>query len=78
MCCRWSEFAPAVQHIPPKPAGRVVVVGNDEIREAQAALCAQGIWAEPTGAVAYAGFRQLGGTTDDLAVVTGHGIKAAG
>ncbi len=58
--------------------GRVVVVGNREIRTAQSTLCARGVWAEPTGAVAYAGWRQIGGTAEDLVVVTGHGLKAAG
>jgi threonine synthase len=57
--------------------GGVVVVGNREVREAQTLLCGHGVWAEPTGATAYAGYRQLGGTTEDVVVVTGHGIKAA-
>jgi len=58
--------------------GGVAVVGNDEVRSAQAQLCAHGIWAEPTGAVAYAGYLQRGGAPGDLVVVTGHGLKAAG
>lgn len=56
--------------------GRVVVVGNDEIREARRELCSHGVWAEPTGATAYAGFARLGGGDGDLVVVTGHGLKA--
>jgi threonine synthase len=56
--------------------GRVAVVGNEEIRAAQARLAAMGVWAEPTGAVAMAGCRQAG-DDDALVVVTGHGLKAA-
>ncbi|MGD8328633.1 MAG: pyridoxal-phosphate dependent enzyme [Acidobacteriota bacterium] len=57
--------------------GRVRVVGNEEIRVAQARLAAMGVWAEPTGAVAMAGWLQTGADDDALVVVTGHGLKAA-
>lgn len=57
--------------------GRVLVVGNEEIRAAQRRLAAMGVWAEPTGAVAMAGWLQAGGDNDALVVVTGHGLKAA-
>ncbi len=59
-----------------RSGGRVVVVGNEEVRVAQRELCSHGIWAEPTGAAAYAAHAQLGGAEGDLVVVTGHGLKA--
>ena len=58
--------------------GRVVVVGNQEIRDALNRLAAMGVWAEPTGAVAMAGHTQANDDDDALVVVTGHGLKASG
>ena len=58
-----------------RTGGRVIVVGNDEIRDAQQRLAAMGVWAEPTGAVAMAGHAQAGDGNDALVVVTGHGLK---
>lgn len=57
------------------PGGGVRVVGNDEIIAARRRLAELGVWAEPTGAVAMAGYLQDGGD-DALVVVTGHGCKA--
>jgi len=59
-----------------KTRGRVIVVGNEEIRNAQRRLATMGVWAEPTGAVAMAGHMQVGDGEDALVVVTGHGLKA--
>ena len=59
-----------------KTGGRVIVVGNEEIRNAQRRLATMGVWAEPTGAVAMAGHMQVGDGEDALVVVTGHGLKA--
>jgi len=56
--------------------GRVVVVGNEEIRAAHQRLAGMGVWAEPTGAVAMAGHTQAADGPDALVVVTGHGLKA--
>lgn len=56
--------------------GRVIVVGNEEILDAQQRLAGIGVWAEPTGAVAMAGHTQAGDGNDALVVVTGHGLKA--
>jgi len=56
--------------------GRVIVVGNEEIRAAQQRLSSFGVWAEPTGAVAMAGHMQAEDGKDALVVVTGHGLKA--
>jgi threonine synthase len=57
--------------------GRVVVVGNREIRAAQRRLASLGVWAEPTGAVAMAGVLQAGDNESALVAVTGHGLKHA-
>jgi threonine synthase len=56
--------------------GRVVVVGNEEIRAACRRLARWGVWAEPTGAVAMAGHMQEGDDGDALVVVSGHGLKS--
>ena len=56
--------------------GRVIVVGNEEIRAARRRLAAMGVWTEPTGAVAMAGHMQTGDGAEGLVVVTGHGLKA--
>ena len=55
--------------------GRIIVVGNEEIRNAQRKLTTMGVWAEPTGAVAMAGHMQVGDDDDALVVVSGHGLK---
>ena len=55
--------------------GRVIAVGNEEIRNAQRKLITMGVWAEPTGAVAMAGHMQVGDDDDALVVVSGHGLK---
>jgi len=65
----------ALVHAIKDTGGRVIVVGNEEIRDAQQRLAGVGVWAEPTGAVAMAGHMQAGDGSDALVVVTGHGLK---
>ncbi|WP_405140420.1 threonine synthase [Sphaerisporangium sp. NBC_01403] len=63
--------------------GAVVTVSEDEIGAAHAALAARGLWAEPTGAVAYAAVRRLraGGSPFGegtvVAPLCGSGLKAS-
>jgi threonine synthase len=57
--------------------GRVIVIGNEEILAAQQRLLADGLWVEPTGAVALAGHMAAGDGADALVVLSGHGVKPA-
>ena len=57
--------------------GRVVVVGNEQIVAARERLAGNGLWVEPTGAVALAGHTLSNDDNDALVVITGHGLKAA-
>ena len=57
--------------------GRVVVVGNEQIVAARERLAGNGLWVEPTGAVALAGHTLSSDDNDALVVITGHGLKAA-
>jgi threonine synthase len=59
--------------------GDIVEVTDAEIRTALRRLLDQGLFVEPTSAVAFAGLARLG-AGDDLVVValTAHGLKAAG
>lgn len=68
---RKSAIADALR----QTGGGVRVVGNEEIIIARRRLAGLGVWAEPTGAVAMAGYLQDGGD-DALVAVTGHGLKA--
>jgi len=57
--------------------GGVVTVDDHGIREALRRLAAEGIWVEPTGAVALAGHADGDGDDGALVVLTGHGLKSA-
>jgi threonine synthase len=60
--------------------GAVVTVSEDEIREAQRALAHQGLYVEPTAAVAFAGWRRLKDRIRPqeqvLLPLTGSGLKS--
>jgi threonine synthase len=57
--------------------GAVVDVTETEILAARDVLAAHGIWAEPTGAVAYAGWVRIGRPPAAVVAVTGAGAKSA-
>jgi len=58
-----------------KSNGLAVSVSEKEILEAKKELGHKGIFAEPSGAVSYAGSKKLSLRGDVVCVVTGHGLK---
>ncbi|MEA3430665.1 MAG: threonine synthase [Nanoarchaeota archaeon] len=58
-----------------KSRGLAVDVTEREILDARKKLGKMGIFAEPSGAVSYAGAMKLGLTGEVVCVVTGHGLK---
>ncbi|MBL8058431.1 MAG: pyridoxal-phosphate dependent enzyme, partial [Anaerolineales bacterium] len=59
--------------------GAVVIVEEDAILPARAALAGNGLYTEPTGAVAWAALDQLppAGGGAEVVILTGHGLKSA-
>jgi threonine synthase len=58
--------------------GQAVSVSDDEVIEVRDFLAGNGIFVEPSGAVAYAGARRVSGVLEGKTVVcmaTGHGLK---
>jgi threonine synthase len=70
---RGDEVLTAVR----ESGGEILTVDDEAIRDAQQELAAAGIWVEPTGAVALAGHRSIGGSESDAVVTTGDGLKTA-
>jgi threonine synthase len=58
-----------------KSKGSAVKVTDNEILSARKELGNEGIWAEPSGAVSYAGAKKLGLKGQVVCVLTGHGLK---
>ena len=58
-----------------KSKGEVLQVSEIEIMSARKELAKEGLFAEPAGAVAYAGFRNLHPEGKTVCVITGHGLK---
>ncbi len=63
-------------HAIKKSKGFAVKVSEKEILSAQKTLAGQGIYAEPSGAVSFAGVKKIGLGERTVAVVTGHGLKS--
>jgi threonine synthase len=58
--------------------GTILEVTDDEIRQSLRLLLAQGLFVEPTSAVAHAGLRRLGAGDHTIVLgLTAHGLKAA-
>ncbi|MDW8330002.1 MAG: threonine synthase [Candidatus Bipolaricaulota bacterium] len=70
---RWKALIQAIR----ETGGSVVTVSEDEILAAQRALAHQGLYLEPTSAVAVAGLRSPLVRPDDLVIIplTGSGLK---
>jgi threonine synthase len=63
-----------------RSGGTFLTVAEDELKQALHTAARRGLLVEPTAAAALAGLRQYLATSDDtcvVAVVTGHGLKAA-
>ena len=57
--------------------GECLQVSEKEIIQARKELALEGVFAEPSGAVSFAGFKQLKEKTHSICIVTGHGLKDA-
>jgi threonine synthase len=55
--------------------GTAVSVGEEEIRDSHHELAQQGVYAEPSGAVAFAGYKKSMPSKKTVVIVTGHGLK---
>ena len=63
-------------HALKKSNGCAVTVPDKETLVAQKALARQGIYAEPSGAIAFAALKKTGAEGTTIAIVTGHGLKS--
>ena len=59
-----------------KSKGMILQVTEKEIKNAKKELGREGIYAEPAGAVAYAGFKKAKPEGKGVCIVTGHGLKS--
>lgn len=57
--------------------GDCLQVSEKEIINARKELALEGVFAEPSGAVSFAGFKQLKEKTHSICIITGHGLKDA-
>jgi len=69
---RWKAILKALR----ETGGSVITVSDDEIIAAQRELAHQGLYVEPTAAVAVAGLREGTGERSIVIPLTGSGLKA--
>ena len=67
---------PSLDHLVTTVAKQIITVTDDEIMIARRLLALQGMYVEPGGAAAYAGYKQLDLKGTVVILLTGHGLKS--
>ncbi|MBN1159631.1 MAG: threonine synthase [Candidatus Diapherotrites archaeon] len=75
IACGKPNFGAEVLYALKQTKGLAETVTDGEILQARKELGKQGVWAEPAGAVAYAGAEKLGLSGQVVCIITGHGLK---